>query len=192
MGNSISIFKSKKRRSSATYHIKENFAQGFRKRHGKRRGGAIGLFRLLFSASSLCLGFGAIFVALHYVPAYLTPGNVMRVSDLDRKVMTNTTDGALGVLAPYWDSLQTRRTYVWAGDTIAVEYALENSNSLQLNIKRCASQIVLEVFACNIVSEQTINLSGQRGMHRFRLNEAGFYYFSEVHSGNGQVVWRRN
>ncbi len=186
------VFKPRKRRSSATYHIAENFAQGFRKRHGKRRGGAIGLFRLVFTAGSLCLGMAAVFVALHYVPAYLSPAVVLRVSDLDQDVMANRADGALGALAPYWDSLQTRRTYVWAGETIDVQYALENNSGVEIEIRRCASQFVIEVFSCNVESKQKIVLSGKNGLHKLRFDESGFYHFSENLTGNGRVIWRRS
>jgi hypothetical protein len=191
MINSGRVFASPKRTTLANFEAHESLTAGFRRRYRKQTQTRMGWRRALFSALSICLGLASTFVALHYVPAHLSPGTLIRVSDLDTQVLDGEATGFLAVLEPYWDSLQTRRTYVWAGETIEVKFERHAQDNLQLVVKRCASQLVLEVFACNVESQDVFSVSRSRGQQKLKIYESGFYHFAEIQNSQSRVIWRR-
>lgn len=178
----------RKRTSSATFHVDEDFSAGWRRRHEPVR---MGYGRTVFSAVSLTLGLGLAYVALHYVPAFVSPAQVVRISDLDERSLKADTDGLAGTLAPLWTSLQTRRSYIWEGESIEVQYTLPANTEVDLVVERCARQIVREVFACTPVSQQVVTVRGPRGQERLYFGEPGFYRFRESGSVDARVIWRR-
>lgn len=191
MINSGRSFASSDRPRLATLEMHEDLIRGFRRRRNQKPAKRMGWTRAILSAASICLGLGATFIALHYVPAHLSPGHFIRISDMDKKVIEDQAEGVLKVLSPYWDSLQTRRTYVWAGETVDIHYTLQGDEHLQLVVKRCASQIVIEVFACNVEDQQIFPVSSKRGRQRLTFRQSGFYHFDEIQKGDARVIWRR-
>ena len=177
----------KRRKSSATFHVDEDFSAGWRKRSQQPK---LGVARTLGTAVSLCLGLTAIYVSLHYVPAYASPSQVIRVSDLDEKALEDSPKGAMAYIAPLWQSLQSRRSYVWSGESIEAQFR-GAQGGLDLVVERCARQIVLEIFDCKVESREVLRVSGKAGKKRLRLSEPGFYRFSEQNRGDARVIWRR-
>lgn len=178
----------KKRRKSATFHVDEDFSAGWRKRNARR----MGFGRAVFSALSISLGLGSAYMAMHYIPAYMSPSQVIRVSDIDEQSISRKNDGVAAILAPYWRSLQSRRSYIWSGESLEVQYQLDAGQSLDLVIERCARKIVIEMFNCEVVSQQTVRVDGRNGVHRLRFKEPGFYHFRERQIGaSSRVIWRR-
>lgn len=178
----------KKRRKSATFHVEEDFGAAWRKRNTRRR---MGLGRALGTGTSLCLALAVGFVAMHYLPAYLSPSSVVRVSDLDEQALAERPEGLMGIVAPYWQSLQTRRSYMWSGDGVEVKYTRAAGESLELVVQRCARQIVVEVFNCTVEAQQVIRVDAVTGHHRLYLSEPGFYRFREQGGDGSRVIWRR-
>ena len=177
----------KKRRKLATFHVEDDFSAGWRKRNVKR----MGYGRTVFTAFSLVLGLGSGYVALHYLPAVVSPSHVLRVSDLDQQSLAKKPKGLMAYVAPYWTSLQSRRSYIWSGESVEVQYRLEKGNKLDLVVERCARQVVREVFDCQVVSREEIRVTGRSGIHRLSFSEPGFYHFREKKSGGSRVIWRR-
>lgn len=178
----------KKRRASATFHVDEDFGASWRRRNRPQR---LGLARTLMTGLTLSFAGATVFVALHYVPAKVSPTQIMRVSDLDETMLSDRATGFMSLIAPYWDSLQSRRTYVRAGDTVEVQYRIDGGQTLDLVVERCARQWVREVFNCNVEAQQVVRVDRRRGHHRFQFNAEGFYRFREVQSQESRVIWRR-
>ena len=181
------IFK-RKRKSSVTFHVDEDFSKGWRKRAAGRR---LGLARTLGTAASLVTALSAAFVAMHYLPATLSPSQVLRVSDVDQQALRERPDGAMAWIAPYWSSIQTRRSYLWDGEAVDVRYSVPEGQSVDLVVQQCARQWVVEVFRCRVVSQQRLTVNGAHGQKRLYVGSEGFYRFREIGPAGHQVIWRR-
>ena len=178
----------RKRRKSVTFHVDENFGEAWRKRNASR---PLGLTRALMTGVTLCFSLGAVFTALHYIPAQVSPSQLLRVSDMDRTMLSDNAEGVMAWVAPYWDSLQTRRTFIRGGEAVEVRFQLDRGQVLDLVVERCARQIVREVFDCQVESQQVVRVDGTRGLHRFQFKTSGFYRFREIQDTQSRVVWRR-
>ena len=183
------LMKGRKRRASVTFHIDEDFSAGYRRRHAGR---SLGLGRTFSTALTWIFALGTIYVSLHYVPAFLSPSQIVRVSDADEKMMSEERGPVMSVLGPYWDSLLARRSYIWRNESMEVQYLREGGTSLTLYVERCARKPVLEVFRCDVVSQQRIDITGKSGSRILTMGEPGFYQFREEYSGPmPRVIWRR-
>ena len=182
------LMRRRKPKTSATFHVDEDFSAGWRRRHAK----PLGLTRTLFTALTLTFAMGSIYVALHYVPAFMSPSQVVRVSNADEVTMTKDRGPIMSVIGPYWDSLLARRTYVWQNERMEVRYARGAATDLSLIVERCARKPVMEVFRCDVVSQQRIAVDKGTGVQMLTIGQPGFYQFREEYSGEmPRVVWRR-
>lgn len=178
----------RKRKASATFLIDEDFSAGYRKR--RRR--SLGVGRTFATALTWIFALGTIYISLHYVPAFLSPSQVVRISDADENAMAKERGPVMSIVGPYWDSLLARRSYIWRNEAMEVQYLLDGSSTLTLIVERCARKPVLEVFRCDVMSQQRIGISSRDGSQILTIGEPGFYQFREEYTGpEPRVVWRR-
>jgi hypothetical protein len=160
----------------------------------------MGYIRAMLSASSLLFGGGMIYVAFHYIPAFVHPKQVLKLAtgeppamktyDFDRKSQFHD------VFGPYLKLFHLDRTYMRAGQTIDIKYDLPAGAYADLEIVRCQKAWVVEIFKCNVVSNYSTKTKRQRGVESFSLKVGGFYHFRQQVSGvpEGEpyrIVWER-
>jgi len=163
-----------------------------------RKRKAMGLGRTLGSATTLIIGGGMFYIALHYIPAYLGLNKILSFSDLDTSSSISPDTSQWAALSSYADAFRLKRTYLRAGQTIQAQYALPEGASLDLVIQKCRPAFVLEIFKCDVLNEEKARIKfNQRGTQRFRFPESGFYRFQENvtlspnNIKNYRVIWSR-
>ena len=157
--------------------------------------------RLIGSALSWILGLFIVYCAIFYVPAFVNLRSTMDVAGLKPKTaVLPAANEKPGVLTPYLRLLNARRGFFRSGQILQVDYALSPGTELTLTIRKCEAPVIVEIFTCNSVQDQTIRISKPReGSQMFRVSEAGFYYYSETTRNlDGSedekphvVLWRR-
>jgi len=161
----------------------------------------MGILRSIFTAMSLLFGGCMIYVSLHYIPAYVQPREVLKLATGGEPLM-KTSDfdqrSPFGkYVGPYVDMFTMERSFIQAGQTVDLKYALPKGAKLDVAIRHCRRLWVVEIFHCEIMSEQVIRVDGFRGKQRFTLGETGFYHFQErvtlpKSGGDFRVVWKRS
>ena len=156
--------------------------------------------RLVGSAISLAVGGLMIYSAMHYVPAYFGTHKVLSLTNLDsaaERVTPSQKDR--NILSPYADLFEVQRTYVRPGQSIQAQYNLSRGTVVELRIRKCQQQFIVEVFDCRVIGEKTMTVQNMTtGSHQFTFKEAGFYLFDEkvITPGRGNqpsyVTWRRS
>lgn len=183
--------KPRDKRSVGGYH-KDNFDLPKNRKTKK-----MGLFRSVGTAASLLLGGSMFYIGLHYIPAYLGLEKIVAYSELDNSAARLTKDDPVSLLSAYIDPFRLKRTYLRAGQSIQVQYALPEGAELEININRCKPAFIVEIFKCDVVSQKTaIVKNDETGTQRFKFQDAGFYFFDETIQKNVQnkkyrVVWSR-
>ena len=158
----------------------------------------MGLGRTFGSATTHIIGGTLCYVALHYIPAYLGLNKILSFSDLDTTASVAPESSQWATLSSYADAFRIKRTYLRPGQTIQAQYALPEGATLDLYIQKCRPAFIVEIFKCQIISEEKARVTNDRdGTQRFRFPEAGFYRFEERVSfpendvQNYRVVWSR-
>lgn len=160
----------------------------------------MGFLRSIFSGLSLLFGGGMIYVALHYIPAFVQPKQVLQFAtgdsaslktyDFDRK------SKAHDIFGPYIKLFHLDRAYMKPGQKINIKYDLPKGAYAQLNIIQCRRAWIVEVFKCDVVSQFDTRTKRQSGVESFALKEGGFYHFkqnvTDVPDGEPyRIVWQR-
>ena len=88
------------------------------------------------------------------------------------------------------------RAYVTAGQEVSIRYNLPTGAKLDIAIHQCRRVWVVEIFKCQIVDEQIVQIKGTKGSQKFKLPNTGFYHFSERvqlrdSSENYRIMWTR-
>jgi len=158
----------------------------------------MGIGRTFGSATTLIIGGAMCYVALHYIPAYLGLNKILAFSDLDTSASVAPESSQWAALSSYADAFRIKRTYLRPGQTIQAEYALPEGATLDLVIQRCRPAFVVEIFKCQVISEETSRVSNDKlGTQHFRFPESGFYRFDEKvtlspdNIKSYRVVWSR-
>lgn len=159
---------------------------------------SMGIGRTFGSATTLIIGGAMCYVSLHYIPAYLGLNKILSFSDLDTSASVAPESSQWAALSSYADAFRIKRTYLRPGQTIQAQYALPKGAKLDLVIQRCRPALIVEIFKCEVINEQTAKIRNDKlGTQRFRFPEAGFYRFDEKvslapnNNGNYRVVWSR-
>lgn len=165
-----------------------------------RRRKKLGLLRTIFTGLSLILAASMIYVAFHYVPAFIQPKKVlkfvsgdsvaMKTYDFDRKSKVHKFFG------PYAELFTLDRAYMQAGQSIEIKYDLPKGAYAKLEIVQCRRAWVIEIFSCDVVSRFSSQTKRQSGVESFTLAHGGFYYFKDetFNVPNGEpyrIVWER-
>jgi len=158
----------------------------------------MGFFRSLGSAGSLILGGSMFYIALHYIPAYLGLQKIIALSELDNSATRLAKDDQFSLLSAYIDPFRLNRTYLRAGQSIQVQYALPANTEMEVYINRCRPAFIVEIFKCDVISQKTATVKNDKvGTQRFKFKDSGFYTFNEsvVQKSNMRekyrVVWSR-
>lgn len=182
----------KRRKTIGGFH-----AQYIDKGSGKKRR-SMGLGRTFGSATTLIIGGAMCYVALHYIPAYLGLNKLLSFSDMDTTSSVAPESSQWAALSSYADAFRIKRTYLRQGQTIQAQYALPAGAKLDLVIQRCRPAFIVEIFNCQVISEETARVTNDKdGAQRFRFPEAGFYRFDEKvtlapdNVKNYRVIWSR-
>lgn len=174
--------------------------QSLNDRSAIRQRKKMGLTRSIFSGLSLLFGGGMIYVALHYIPAFVQPKQVLQFAtgdsaalktyDFDRKSKLHE------IFGPYVKLFHMDRAYMKAGQKINIKYDLPEGASARLDIVQCRREWVVEIFKCDVVSRFDSRTKRQRGVESFALNDSGFYHFRQTVSGVAEgepyrIIWER-
>ena len=157
--------------------------------------------RLIGSTLSWIFGLFLAYCAMFYVPAFIDLRGALDVAGIKQKTAALPQAGEKsGVLTPYKNLLNARRGFFRSGQILQVDYALSPGTELTLTIRKCTAPVIVEIFKCTSVQDQTVRINNPReGSQMFRVSDAGFYYYSEVtrnlDGSDGEkpfvVLWRR-
>lgn len=160
----------------------------------------LGLPRTVFSALSLLFGAAMFYVALHYIPAFVNPKQILKFAS-DGTSATNTYNfenksSLQKVLGPYADLFHMDRAYMKSGQSINFKYDLPEGAHVKVEIVQCRRAWVIEIFKCGVVGQYSSQTKRQRGIESFVLKDSGFYHFREQTFGlkddaSYSTVWRR-
>ena len=160
----------------------------------------MGLLRTIFSGISLLFGGSMIYVAMHYIPAFVQPKEIlkfasgdsaaMKTYDFDRKSKIHELFG------PYIKLFHMDRAYMKPGQSIDIIYDLPKGAYAKLDIVQCRRAWVIEVFKCDVVSRFNSKTKRQSGVESFALKQGGFYYFKHEAVGIPadepyRIIWQR-
>ncbi|WP_409434052.1 hypothetical protein ACJ3XI_05995 [Litorimonas sp. RW-G-Af-16] len=151
----------------------------------------------MFSGLSLTFGAMMCYVALHYVPAFTSTHKVLSFSNGDTSAARlQNRNPVQKLLGPYADAFSLKRTYLRAGQSIQVQYAIPAGAKMDLNIVQCRRLWVIEVFTCQTVSRKHVEVTKKVGTETFRFQDTGFYFFDETvtlgeKGKDYRVVWTR-
>lgn len=188
----------KKRRKKGEARFRSEYVRALiGERHKPKK---LGLPRTVFSAFSLILGGGLCYIALHYIPAYLSVHKLLALSTPTEAAAINlkSKNSAFGILTPYVDSLRMRRTYLRSGQAIRAQYVIPEGAELELTIRYCKPDFVREIFDCEVIGEKTETIrSGTVGTQKFMFQNTGFYTFHNKitmadNEGEYRVIWSRS
>jgi len=173
--------KSKSRRKAAVggFH-----AEYLNDRTAIRQRKQLGLLRSLFSGLALLFGGGMIYVAMHYIPAFVQPKQILKFAsgdsaahktyDFDRK------SKAHDIFGPYIKLFPLDRAYMKPGQTIMIKYDLPEGAYANLEITQCRRAWVVEVFDCEVVSSFKARTKRRSGVESYALKQGGFYHFKQA------------
>lgn len=159
----------------------------------------MGIIRTTFTGLSLVFGFLMCYVALHYIPAFMQTNKVLSLSGLN----TNKAAAELKpenpierFIMPYIDAFDMQRTYLREGQTIQAQYVLPEGATLDLHIQKCRRLWVVEIFTCQTMAYEHVQVTDRTGTQAFTFRDTGFYHFKDVvtlpHEGQEyRVVWKR-
>ena len=180
------------KKKSGSYHTDY---QDLRSNPKKKK---MGIGRTLGSAGSLILGAFSFYVALHYIPAYLGLQKIIAFSELDNSAARLAKDDEFSILSAYIDPFRIKRTYLRAGQSMQMQYALPEGSKLEIEINRCRAAFIVEIFKCEVVSQKKLVVKNDKiGTQRFTFNQEGFYLFDETviqrtaKQEKFRVVWSR-
>jgi hypothetical protein len=154
----------------------------------------------LSSIASLCfLSAGAVFcyVSLHYVPAFLSSTNYVDMPEVNQSATRLNTAETNSFTSHYLDFTSVKQAYLRKGQALQVQYTRPENANIELEITRCKSAFLVEVFKCESVGTRHIEIKGGAiGTHRLFFEDAGFYRLKESVRGaasgdNYRVVWSR-
>lgn len=187
--------KSRRKASVGGFH-----AEYLNDRSSLRKRKKMGLIRTIFSGLSLLLGGIMIYVAMHYIPAFVQPQKILKFAsgdatalktyDFDRKSKVHELFG------PYIQLFHLDRAYMKPGQSINIKYDLPKGAYAKLDIVQCRRAWVVEIFQCDVVSRFSSKTKRQSGVESFALKQGGFYYFKHdvvgVPEGEPfRIIWQR-
>lgn len=161
----------------------------------------MGYIRSLFSALSLLFGGLMIYVGFHYIPAFVNPSQVIKLASNHGVSSTSPAlkeESPFGnIIGPYIDMFTMDRAYINGGQSVEVKYNLPSGAKMDIIIRQCRRLWVVEIFECQIVSEQKLRIDSRRGKQSFTLPQTGFYHFHENITlanpkDNYRVIWARS
>ena len=169
-------------------------------RVGLRKRKRLGIVRTMFSGLSLLFGALMIYIGFHYIPAFVKPTEIIKLADsshVNSAKKSLDRDSFYGkFVGPYVDMFQMERAYITAGQDVSIRYNLPTGAQLDIAIHQCRRVWVVEIFKCQIVNEQVVQINGTKGSQKFKLPNTGFYHFSERvqlrdGSENYRIMWTR-
>lgn len=142
-----------------------------------------------------------VYALFKYIPAYVNFNRIINTatsqpaSQFGAQYLTDTPS-KWGVAAPLRDYVKMRKAYVRGGKSLQVQYILPQNAQATLTIKRCKNVPIIELFGCQVVQTETIDISGNTiGTQRLQMIDTAMYVLeSQVHVNNNErydIVWRR-
>lgn len=187
--------KSRRKRNIGGFH-----AEYLTDRTALRQRKQMGLLRTLLSGFSLLFGGCMVYVAFHYIPAFIQPKQVLKFAsgdsaaiktyDFDRKSAFHE------IFGPYVKLFHLDRAYMKPGQSIMIKYDLPKGAYANLDIVQCRRAWIVEVFDCEVVSTYNTRTKRHKGVESFALSQSGFYHFKQdvvgVPEGEPyRIVWER-
>lgn len=165
-------------KDAATYEPKRSMSNG----------------RLISSGLSLALGLFIAYCSMFYVPAFTKSETILGFTAQMEKLPQRIEDSN-NPLAPYADMFRLRRGYFKAGQTLVARYEKTSDNTLTLNVVKCESRPIIEIFNCGKIRTESIKVkSRNQASYTFTISEPGFYYFNDTTRLEKpyKVAWSRN
>jgi len=160
----------------------------------------MGYLRSIFTALSLLFGGFMVYVALHYIPAFVQPKAVLKFATGD-SAASKTYDFERHstfhkIFGPYVKIFQIDRAYMQSGQAIQIKYDLPKGASAKLDIIQCQRAWIVEIFNCKIINTHTTRTNLRSGIESFSLKQGGFYHFRQdvINVPEGEeyrIVWER-
>lgn len=143
-----------------------------------------------------------IYSLFQYVPAFLnikkiiSQANAQSSAQAGAQTLVENREN-WGLMAPLRDYAKLRKAYVRKGQSIQLQYVLPSKAIANVTIKQCKAIPFVEVFNCEVVQSETIDLSGETtGTRRFQVSSSAIYLLeSQVQVGEDDrfdITWRRN
>ena len=139
-----------------------------------------------------------LYALAQYIPAFINFKNIVTQSP-SQSGAQNLVESRKkwGAILPLRDYAKMNKAYMRAGQSLQVQYVLPENTKATLTIKQCKSVPFIEVFHCNVVAENKIDISGDTvGTRRITLQSKAMYLLqSEVQVGSGEIFdiqWQRN
>ena len=146
--------------------------------------------RGILSILTLIIAGGLIYTSVPYAGAFVNVGEVVGVSQFDRK---------LGEIASeITNSAAVKKVYLRKGQGLRATYNLPKGTALTVTVLQCKARPIIEVYNCAPMSKQDIKIAkGSAGSKGFQAPQAGFYYFKDTLTSQGPeqkpytLLWQR-
>jgi len=158
-------------------------------------GGPIALIKLT-------LFFMTLYALAQYVPAFVNVKKIIVQTASPSNAQSGAQNLALdrqkwGIAAPLREYVKMNRAYMRAGQALQVKYVLPEGAKAVLTIQQCKSILYVEVFHCQVVAENQIELSNDKvGTRRIALQNTAMYRLkSDVQIGMSDhydIKWQRS
>ncbi|MEP6342573.1 MAG: hypothetical protein ABJ275_04595 [Maricaulaceae bacterium] len=142
-----------------------------------------------------------VYALFKYIPAYVNFNRIINtatsqpVSQFGAQYLTDKPS-KWGFAAPLREYVKMKKAYVRSGKSLQVQYILPEHAEATLTIKRCKNVPIVELFECQVVQTETIEITGNTiGTQRLQMVETAMYVLeSQVRVNNNErydIVWRR-
>ena len=139
-----------------------------------------------------------VYALIQYIPAFVNLKKLVTQTNIQSGAQTQIDSRKnWGIFEPVLGYTKIKKAYVRAGNTFSVQYALPQNAEAKLVIKRCRSIIFIEVFNCQVMQSEVIDISGETvGTRRIQVADSAIYVFEhQVNVKSGEpfdVTWHRH
>ena len=148
-----------------------------------------------------CLFVTSIYALYKYVPAYINFNHIISEATSQPSTQPGAQNLAdshkkWGIAKPLREYVKLKKAYMRDGQTLQVQYILPEQAQATLTIKRCKNLPIIELFNCEVVQAETIEIGGNTvGTQRLRVKGTAMYVLeSQVIMADDErfdIVWRR-
>lgn len=154
------------------------------------------------SLIKIILFFMTLYALVQYVPAFVNFKKIITQTTAQSGAQSGAKNLSLerekwGFAAPLREYTKMNKAYMRAGQSLQVKYMLPKDAKAVLTVQECKSVPFIEVFRCDVVAENKIDLSNDTiGTRRIAFQNAAMYRLkSDVEIGvddQFDIKWQRN
>jgi len=184
-------------------HQKSFTTRKLRRLQGDRKVFTLSYKWIFLTAGAITSAIFICYTALHYLIAFAPPQSNIWAAGSNSAANMAEDKSRIGFASRFINSFGGNRAFFRAGHGLDVHYTLPENTTLSLQITRCQSMPLAEVYQCRPINTQNITLDAKRlGTERILFKDAAFYQYTATLLGpKGQnlgrprgynVVWRRS